>query len=122
MSMKIVIADDAPFIREILAQLLIIEGFQVVGEAADGEQAVAIVLEQRPDVVLMDVVMPVMSGIEATRRILARWPEARIIACSTVDHAAVVQQAIEAGCQDYVQKPFDRDRLMKALKIDGGTT
>lgn len=116
MSMKIVIVDDAPFIREVVSQMLAAGGFEVVGEASNGIEAVEKVLQLKPDVVLMDIVMPQMSGIEATKKILESWPQARIIACSTVDNETVVLGAIEAGCQDYVLKPFERESLIEVLK------
>ena len=110
------IADDAAFIREVLSHLLAKQDYEVVGEAANGEEAVAIVNELRPDIVIMDIVMPVKSGIQATKEILETLPEMKILACSTENSEGMVSQAIEAGCIDFVSKPFDSSSLIKTIE------
>ena len=97
------IVDDAPFIR-------------VMGEAQDGEDAVTVVRKIRPDVVLMDIVMPRKSGLEAAVEILKELPRTRIVACSTVDQNSMVMRALEAGCCDYITKPFKADDVLKAVR------
>ena len=94
MSTRVLVVDDDPSVRRMLQLTYEYAGFSAA-IAANGADALRLMEGEAFDLVVMDVVMPVMSGIEATRRILARWTEARIIACSTVDHAAVVQQACE---------------------------
>jgi two-component system chemotaxis response regulator CheY len=112
---KLVIVDDAPFIREVVKNLVAGSSIDVVGEARDGNQAVEVVLETRPDVVLMDIVMPHKSGIEATQEIMKALPNTRIIACSTSDQESVIMRALDAGCCHYVVKPFKAQELLKAI-------
>lgn len=116
MSIKLVIVDDAPFIREVLRHIFAASEVTIVGEAADGEDAVAIVRETKPDVVLMDIVMPRKSGIEAAVEIVKDLPSVRVIACSTVDQNSMVMRALEAGCCNYVVKPFNAEDVLKAVR------
>lgn len=116
MGIKLVIVDDAPFIREVMVNIFRTTDIEVIGEAEDGAEAVAIVLEKAPDVVLMDIVMPKKSGIEATREILEKRPQTRIIACSTIDQEQMMLKALEAGCCSYVVKPFNAEALEKAVR------
>ncbi|MBK8204102.1 MAG: response regulator [Bdellovibrionales bacterium] len=85
MKLKLVIVDDAPFIREIIRNIFLKTDINVVGEASDGAEAFDIVSSTKPDVVLMDIVMPIMSGIDATRKILNQFPQIKVIACTTID-------------------------------------
>ncbi len=116
MGIKLVIVDDAPFIRELIKQILEATEIQVIAEAADGEEAVEMVLRHRPDVVLMDIVMPKKSGTEASIEILEKFPGARIIACSTLDQETMVMKALEAGCCHYLVKPFESKQLIEAIR------
>lgn len=115
MSIRLVIADDAPFIREVVRNLVEKHGIEVVGEAADGQEAVELALTTEPDVILMDIVMPEKNGIEATVEILKVNPKAKIVAFSTETHASLVLQAVNAGAVDYVYKPFKEDEIMRAI-------
>jgi two-component system chemotaxis response regulator CheY len=114
--MRLLIADDAPFIREIVRHMIERTSFTLVGEAADGEEAVALALRERPDVILMDIVMPKKNGIDATREILRALPNTRIIAFSTADQETMIVQALDAGCCSFVNKPFKSEDLLKALR------
>lgn len=116
MAIKVLIADDAPFIREVLRQLLEDQGFEVVGEAENGKQAVDLTKSLRPDVVIMDLVMPEKSGLEASQEIAAIKGAPKIIACSTIDDESMVMKAINSGCSDYVYKPFQADQLVSKIK------
>ena len=113
---KVVIADDAAFIREVLTHLLSKNDFEVVGQATNGEEAVQLVGALNPDVVIMDIVMPVKSGIQATREILETMPDMKVLACSTENSEGMVSQAIEAGCVDFVAKPFDSKSLLATIE------
>lgn len=108
--------DDAPFVREILSQLLLKAGLEIVGEAHDGEEAVALCLKLKPDIVLLDVVLPQKNGIQAAIEILRSLPDTKIIATSSGDNAVIVQKAIEAGCCDFVTKPFSGDAVIQSIK------
>ena len=113
---KLVVVDDAPFIREIVRFIAEKHGITIVAEAQDGIEAIELVLKHRPDVVLMDIIMPRKSGIEATKEILEQLPEIRIIACSTVDQEIMVMRALEAGCCSFLTKPFKADELLNIIE------
>lgn len=116
MGIRLVIVDDAPFIREVLRHTFQNTEIEVVGEAVDGEEAVAVVQKLRPQVVLMDIVMPKKSGIEATQEILKSHPDIKIVACSTVDQNSMIMRALEAGCCNYVTKPFRSEDVINAVR------
>jgi two-component system chemotaxis response regulator CheY len=105
--LTVLIVDDAPFIRDILRRLLTRAGHEVVGEAEDGVQAVAMATEKKPQLVIMDIVMPRMSGVQATKEILASLPETKVIACSTLDQDNMLMKVMEAGAVEYIKKPFN---------------
>lgn len=116
MAIKLVIVDDAPFIRDVLKHIFLTTDVLVVGEARDGEEAVQVALQTRPDVVLMDIVMPRKSGIEATVEILASLPKTRVIACSTNDQNNMVMRALEAGCCNFITKPFKAEDVLNSVR------
>ena len=116
MGIKLVIVDDAPFIREVLRHIFMNTEIEVVGEAQDGEEAVRLVYDLQPQVVLMDIVMPRKSGIEATIEILKERPQIKIIACSTLDQNSMVMRALEAGCCNYITKPFKANEVLEAVR------
>ena len=116
MNYRVVIVDDAPFVREVLAHILKPTEFQVVDEASDGVEAVLKVLEAKPDLVIMDIVMPQKSGIQATVEILEQNPSIKIVACSTEGSETIIARAIDAGCCDFVVKPFEASHLLKTLR------
>lgn len=122
MSLRIVIADDAPFIHEVLNNLLSLEGMMVVGNAFDGAEAVQIACQEKPDLILMDAVMPKKNGLQATREILKKLPDAKIIACSTVTDERIIHQSIEAGCSNFIAKPFSGQELVEMIKRTAGST
>ncbi len=122
MSMKVLIVDDAAFIREVLAQLLSKHGFEVAGEAVNGAEAIEMARSIQPDIIVMDIVMPEKSGIQATQEILAEFPQIKIVACSTEGSEAMVTKALEAGCCDFIVKPFKIENVVSTLKSAGGET
>ena len=111
------IADDHAIVRKgIRALLAESDGFEVVGEAGDGQQAVRIAEETRPDVILMDLLMPVMDGIEATRQITGRHPEARVLVLTSFAADNKVFPAIKAGAAGYLLKDSSPDELVRAIR------
>ena len=116
MGIKLVIVDDAPFIREVLKHIFSGTEITILGEAQDGEEAVSLVRKLKPHVVLMDIVMPKKSGIEATLEILKDLPNVKIVACSTNDQNSMVMRALEAGCCNYVVKPYKAEDVLKAVR------
>jgi two-component system chemotaxis response regulator CheY len=116
MAKTVLIVDDIAFVRKTLAEMLTKAHYQVVGEAADGAQAVELYAKLRPQVVTMDVVMPNMSGIEATRRLLKLDKNAKVIIISAMGQENLVMEAIEAGARDYILKPFHSEEVIKTLE------
>ncbi|NGY63075.1 response regulator transcription factor [Lentzea sp. NEAU-D13] len=114
--MRILIVDDQALFREALAALLEVQPeIEVVGEAGNGEQAVRLAAELRPDVVLMDLRMPVLDGIAATARLRLEQPEVRVLALTTFDDDADVFAALRAGAVGYLLKDVSSTRLVEAL-------
>ncbi len=113
---RLLVADDAPFIREIVRHVAESNGITLVGEAADGDEAVRMSRDLSPDVVLLDIIMPKKSGIEAALAIAAAQPGVKMIAFSTADQETLVMRALEAGCCSYLVKPFKAEDLLKAIR------
>jgi two-component system chemotaxis response regulator CheY len=112
---KILLVDDAAFMRMRCAKLLTENGFEV-GEAENGQEAIAKYQAYRPDLVLMDITMPVMDGISATREIRGIDPNARVIMVSALGQQTMVIEAIKAGAKDFVVKPFEPDKILSTVK------
>ena len=116
MSKKILIVDDAAFMRMMIKDILTKNGFEVVGEAENGAQAVEKYFELSPDLVTMDITMPEMDGITALKEIKAKDASATIIMCSAMGQQAMVIDAIQAGAKDFIVKPFQADRVIEAIE------
>lgn len=116
MSHTVLIVDDAIFMRTMIADILKQAGFEVVGEASTGAEAVEKYKELKPDLVTMDIVMPDMGGIDAVRAIVEEDPEARILMCSAMGQQGLVVEAIQAGARDFVVKPFQPSRVLEAVQ------
>lgn len=118
MSTRILIADDAPFIREILKQLLSDAGHKIVAEADTGQAVFELVQKHKPEVVIMDLVMPGLNGLQATQQILSKFPDMKIIACSTLNQEDMILKALQAGCCNYITKPFNEEQVLKAVSFN----
>ena len=114
--MRVLIADDAGFVRELLIQACEALGFVVVGEARDGKEVIDLALKNKPDIILMDLVMPKFNGLEATEAILEKLPEVSIIACSSLDDELTLQQAMKKGCRAFLRKPFTKQSLLSVFQ------
>jgi len=112
----VLVCDDAIFMRTMISDILSQAGFEVVGEAESGVQAVEKYKALKPDLVTMDIVMPDMGGIEAVREICKGDPEAKILMCSAMGQQALVVEAIQAGAKDFVVKPFQPSRVLEAVQ------
>lgn len=116
MAQRILIVDDAAFMRMMIRDIVSKNGFEVCGEANDGIQAVEKYKEVRPDLVTMDITMPEMDGIAALKEIKKLDPNAKVIMCSAMGQQAMVIDAIQAGAKDFIVKPFQHDRVIEAIK------
>jgi DNA-binding NarL/FixJ family response regulator len=117
MTMKIIICDDQAIVRDGLEMLLKLEpDIEVIGHADDGAAAVEMMVRQKPDLVLMDLKMPVMNGVEATRQIRAKYPEVKVLVLTTYDDDEWVFDAIRAGASGYLLKDTPRDEFIKAVR------
>jgi len=113
---KVLVVDDAMFMRAMIRDILVNSGrFEVVGEAANGQECLELYPMVRPDLVTMDIVMPQMDGIEATRELLKLDPSARVVMCSALGQEALVIESIAAGAKDFIVKPFSAEKVLKVL-------
>jgi two-component system, chemotaxis family, chemotaxis protein CheY len=113
---KILIVDDAPVVRLVLRNILEGNGYEVVGEAANGQEGVSKFKELKPDLVTMDIVMPEMNGIDALKKILESDKTAKVIMVTAIDQRTYLLEAINAGAYDYIVKPFEDTRIVSTLK------
>ena len=118
--MRILIADDEGVSRSVLKELLTGAGFEVIGEAKDGAEALDMARKLDPDVAILDVVMPRMTGLEAAKEILALGKHIRVVILSSVGHGTVVAEALASGASAYLNKPPKEDEVVEVLKNLGG--
>lgn len=116
MAKNILICDDAAFMRMMIKDILTKNGYNVVGEAENGAKAVEKYNEVKPDLVLMDITMPEMDGIQALKKIKESDPKAMVIMCSAMGQQAMVIESIQSGAKDFIVKPFQADRVLEAVK------
>ena len=116
MAKNILICDDAAFMRMMIKDILTKNGYNIAGEAENGLRAIEKYAEVKPDLVLMDITMPEMDGIEALKRIKAADPNASVIMCSAMGQQAMVIESIQAGAKDFIVKPFQADRVIEAVQ------
>ena len=116
MEKNILICDDAAFMRMMIKDILTKNGYNVAGEAENGAKAVEKYAELKPDLVLMDITMPEMDGIEALKKIKASDPSASVIMCSAMGQQAMVIESIQSGAKDFIVKPFQADRVIEAVQ------
>jgi two-component system chemotaxis response regulator CheY len=123
--LKIVVVDDSDFSRSIIIKMLKAESFNVVGEAASAASALTVIKDKKPHVVITDIVMPEVSGIELTERINQDFDEVFVIVVSSLSQEHVVLEAIGAGAADFISKPINQqqladslDKIMTQTKID----
>ena len=116
MGKNILICDDAAFMRMMIKDILTKNGYNVVGEAENGQKGVEKYNELKPDLVLMDITMPEMDGIAALKGIKAADSNAKVIMCSAMGQQAIVIESIQAGAKDFIVKPFQADRVLEAVK------
>jgi len=116
MAKNILICDDAAFMRMMIKDILTKNGYGIAGEAENGVVAIDKYNETKPDLVLMDITMPEMDGIQALKKIRENDPGALVIMCSAMGQQAMVIEAIQSGAKDFIVKPFQADRVLEAVK------
>ncbi|PAB61259.1 response regulator [Anaeromicrobium sediminis] len=116
MSKGILVVDDAAFMRMMVKDVLTKYGYNVLGEAENGAKAIEKYKELGPDLVIMDITMPEVDGIQAVKEIKKINPAAKIVMCSAMGQQAMVIEAIQAGAGDFIVKPFQADRIIEAVK------
>ncbi len=116
MKNKILVVVDAAFMRMMIKDILTKNGYNVVGEAENGEKAVEKYKELKPDLVIMDITMPEVDGIQAVREIKKVDEDAKIIMCSAMGQQAMVIESIQAGARDFIVKPFQAERVLEAVR------
>ncbi|RKL67938.1 two-component system response regulator [Salipaludibacillus neizhouensis] len=113
---RLLITDDAAFMRMTLKKMVTDAGYEVVAEAENGQQAIDLYLEHKPDLVTMDITMPEMNGIQALEKIKALDPNAKVVMCSAMGQQNMVVDAIQKGAVDFIVKPFDEPRIKEAIE------
>ncbi|WP_334075973.1 MULTISPECIES: response regulator [Paenibacillus] len=113
---KILVVDDAAFMRLMLKGILSKNGYEIVGEAENGEEAVEKYRSLAPDLVTMDITMPIMEGVEAVRQIKKLDPNAKIIMCSAMGQQTMVVESLQAGAKDFIVKPFQEERVLESIR------
>jgi len=116
MTPTVLVVDDIGMMRSIIRETLEGEGIHVAAEAANGREALQLYAKLRPNLVLMDITMPVMNGIEALRRIRALDPKAKIIMCSSMSQQRYIVKSIQLGARDFIVKPFKKHRIISSVK------
>lgn len=116
MGRRVLVVDDAPIVRLMLKDILLENGYEVIGECSNGKEAVLKYVELKPDLITMDIIMPEKDGIQALEEILAVDRNAKIVMVSAVDQRESLMQAIKLGAVDYIVKPFENERVVSALK------
>ena len=113
---RVLVVDDAVFMRKVVSDALAKGGHEVIGEAANGQEAVDQFQSLKPEVMTLDITMPEKDGLAALKEIIAMDPQARIVMCSALGQEAKVLEAIKAGAKDFVVKPFQPDRVLSAIE------
>jgi len=116
MANGILVVDDAAFMRMMIKDVLSKNGYEILGEAENGQKAIEKFKELNPDLVIMDITMPEVDGIQAVKEIKKIDPNAKIIMCSAMGQQAMVIESIQAGARDFIVKPFQADRVVEAVK------
>lgn len=115
MPARVLIVDDAAFMRHLIKNILIEQGHEIAGEAADGQEACEKYKELAPDIVTLDLIMPRKGGLEALKEIREDDPKAKVIVISAVDQRQPLMEALKLGAADYLTKPFEKERVAEAV-------
>ncbi len=113
---RILIADDASFMRQMIREIIETEGHEVIAEASDGVEAVEAYKEHQPDLVMMDIVMPRRSGIDALKGLVQMDPSVCVVMCSALGQESLVTEALQAGAKDFIVKPFKPEAVASTIR------
>ncbi|MDR2340474.1 MAG: response regulator [Deltaproteobacteria bacterium] len=113
---SVLIVDDSPVMRQMLFKLFDSQGFNVVGQASDGEEALRMFEELKPELTTLDIVMPKLRGTDVLERLMAKYPDSRIIMASSVSDARTVMHCLKIGAKQYIIKPYDEEKVMQAVR------
>jgi two-component system chemotaxis response regulator CheY len=113
---RVLVVDDAAFMRKMVSDALTGGGHEIVGEAANGAEAVQRFQELRPDIMTLDITMPEKDGLTALKEIIAADPGAKVVMCSALGQESKVLESIKLGAKDFVVKPFQVDRVLSAVE------
>lgn len=113
---SVLIVDDSPVMRNMLAKFFTDNGFNVVGMAEDGIEAIELFQKLNPDLMTLDIIMPKMRGTEVLEKIMERYPEAKVVMASSVSDARTVMKCLKIGAKQYILKPYDEEKVMTAIK------
>ncbi len=120
---RVLLVDDSMYIRTVLGSIIVDAGFEVVGEAAEGEEAIRKYMDLKPDIVLMDVIMEPMNGMAATEAILDKDPAALILMVTVLEAKEILVDLIKIGAKGYITKPFSKEEIAEKIRevIKGGS-
>ncbi|AGF96753.1 MULTISPECIES: response regulator [Methanosarcina] len=113
---RVMIVDDAEFMRMVIRDILLKHGHEVVAEVSDGEEAVQTYLEVKPDLVLMDIIMPDMDGKEALQKLLLIDPAAKVVMCSSLGQQALITESMKIGAMGFIVKPFEPESMLDVIR------
>lgn len=115
MKFRFVVVDDTAFIREIIKNIGESLGGVCVGEGENGREAVSIIKKTLPDLLFLDLVMPLKNGLEVLEELKETWPDLKIVACSTLDQQHIIDEALKKGVHQYLTKPFSKEEVEKVI-------
>lgn len=115
MGANIMVVDDSAFMRNMLKNIITQAGGIIVGEAGDGKEATEKVDQLNPQIIFMDIMMPVMNGLDALKDIKSRRPEIKVVMCTSAGQEKIISEAVEAGASEFVKKPFKPDEIAQVL-------
>ncbi|UOQ76909.1 response regulator [Hymenobacter sp. 5516J-16] len=115
MKNRILIVDDSFYMRTMLKNMLTDAGYEVVGEAANGQQALEMALATKPDLITLDVILPDNTGLDVLKGIRQEQPEVKVVMCSAVGQEVIVNEALESGATAYIVKPFSEEKVLEIV-------
>ncbi|MFW6449450.1 MAG: response regulator [Nanoarchaeota archaeon] len=115
MSANVLIVDDSAFMRNMLKNIINQAGGTIVGEAADGQQAIDKTNELSPQIIFLDIMMPNVNGLEALKQIKSQHPDVKVVICTSAGQEKIIGEAVEAGASEFVKKPFKPDEISQVI-------